>query len=142
MSGSRLLEFTSDGRPVYLIDGTKVHRLEDFYREIGAAINGPGGYFGENLDALDDCLNGGFGSPDEGGYIIRWAHAEASRHALGYEETVRQLADRYLHEHESWHEETLQKIEDAKRHVGPTVFDWLVEIFTDAKERGVELQLR
>ncbi|MGP3917619.1 barstar family protein [Nonomuraea sp. 10N515B] len=27
-----------------------------FYRAMGEAINGPGGYFGRNLDALDDCL--------------------------------------------------------------------------------------
>lgn len=29
---------------------------------IGEAINGPGGYFGWNLDALHDCLRGGFGA--------------------------------------------------------------------------------
>ncbi|WP_327590963.1 barstar family protein [Nonomuraea sp. NBC_00507] len=27
-----------------------------FYLAMGEAINGPGGYFGRNLDALDDCL--------------------------------------------------------------------------------------
>ncbi|MGR7001821.1 barstar family protein [Yinghuangia aomiensis] len=28
---------------------------------LGETVNGPGGYFGGNLDALDDCLGGTFG---------------------------------------------------------------------------------
>ncbi|MFD9242801.1 barstar family protein [Streptomyces sp. NPDC059556] len=28
----------------------------------GEAVNGPGGYFGWNLDALDDCFFGGWGA--------------------------------------------------------------------------------
>jgi RNAse (barnase) inhibitor barstar len=136
------LQFASDGRPIYVLHGERIRTLEDFYREIGEAVNGPGGYFGKNLDALWDCLSGGFGTPEEGGYIIRWANSEASREALGYEETVRQLADRYLQEHASWHDETRQQIEDAKRHTGPTVFDWLVDLLTEAKEFGAELELR
>ncbi|MCC8247074.1 barstar family protein [Saccharothrix luteola] len=29
---------------------------------MGEAINGPGGYFGWNLDALDECVTGQFGA--------------------------------------------------------------------------------
>jgi len=46
------------------IDGRKVKSVKDFYREIGCSVNGPGGYFGRNLDALADCLRGGFGTPE------------------------------------------------------------------------------
>ena len=105
-------------------------------------MNGPGGYFGENLDALWDCLRGGFGTPEKGEYIIRWAHSEDSRASLSYDETRRQLADRYLYEHASWHDQTRQEREDAKRHVGRTVFDWVVDLLTEASKFGVELQLR
>ncbi|MFI0799183.1 Barstar (barnase inhibitor) [Amycolatopsis lurida] len=46
----------------YDLDGRFVTDIEGFYCAIGEAINGPGGYFGWNLDALDDCLSGGFGA--------------------------------------------------------------------------------
>jgi RNAse (barnase) inhibitor barstar len=46
----------------YDLDGRFVTDIEGFYCAIGEAINGPGGYFGWNLDALDDCLRGSFGA--------------------------------------------------------------------------------
>ncbi|MER7441612.1 barstar family protein [Micromonospora avicenniae] len=46
----------------YDLDGRFVTDIEGFYCAIGEAINGPGGYFGWNLDALHDCLTGGFGA--------------------------------------------------------------------------------
>jgi hypothetical protein len=57
--------------PVYEVRGDRIASLVDFYREIGQAIKGPGGYVGTSLDAFNDCLAGGFGTPD-GGYVIRW----------------------------------------------------------------------
>ncbi|MEV5493765.1 barstar family protein [Nonomuraea fuscirosea] len=47
---------------VYHLDGTHVTDETSFYLAIGEAINGPGGYFGWNLDALDDCMYGRFGA--------------------------------------------------------------------------------
>lgn len=49
----------------YRIDGAQVGSKADFFTEIGRAVNGDGGYFGSNLDALADCLRGGFGTPDD-----------------------------------------------------------------------------
>ncbi|GAA1022912.1 hypothetical protein Aple_100570 [Acrocarpospora pleiomorpha] len=46
----------------YDLDGRFVTDIEGFYCAIGEAINGPGGYFGWNLGALDDCLCGRFGA--------------------------------------------------------------------------------
>lgn len=46
----------------YDLDGRFVTDIEGFYCAIGEAVNGPGGYFGWNLDALDDCLCGTFGA--------------------------------------------------------------------------------
>ncbi|MGO9033196.1 barstar family protein [Mycobacterium sp.] len=51
---------------IFRIDGRKIKSANDFYREIGSSVNGPGGYFGRNLDALADCLRGGFGTPKIG----------------------------------------------------------------------------
>ncbi|NUT47401.1 MAG: hypothetical protein HOV94_08840 [Saccharothrix sp.] len=46
----------------YELDGRFVTDVEGFYCAIGEAINGPGGYFGWNLGAFDDCLRGRFGA--------------------------------------------------------------------------------
>jgi RNAse (barnase) inhibitor barstar len=67
---------------VYRIDGRRIASVADFYREIGAAVNGPGGYFGNNLDALADCLRGGFGTPEQRPFAFEWRHSVASRRRL------------------------------------------------------------
>jgi RNAse (barnase) inhibitor barstar len=136
------MKFAPGERPIYVVHGEKIRSLEDFYREVGEAVNGPGGYFGKNLDALWDCLKGGFGTPETGGYILRWTNCDVSRESLGYEETARQLTDRRMREDPSQHDQTNQKIRDAKRHIGPTAFEWLVDLLSKASAFGVELQLR
>ncbi|HTZ12978.1 MAG TPA: barstar family protein [Mycobacterium sp.] len=71
------------GRPaIFRIDGRKIKSTKDFYREVGFAVNGPGGYFGRNLDALADCLRGGFGTPEDRPYEFEWEHSALSRHYL------------------------------------------------------------
>ena len=67
----------------YLIDGSRIGSKADFFTEIGRAVNGDGGYFGSNLDALADCLRGGFGTPDEGGFRFVLAPYKDARAALG-----------------------------------------------------------
>ncbi|MER5207551.1 barstar family protein [Streptomyces sp. NPDC002825] len=47
---------------VFTLDGRRIVDEDSFYCAIGEAVNGPGGYFGWNLDALDDCLIGGWGA--------------------------------------------------------------------------------
>jgi len=47
---------------VYVLDGERIHSLEDFWAVVGEAM-GSGGYFGRNLDPFADCLRGGFGTP-------------------------------------------------------------------------------
>ena len=67
---------------IFRIDGRKIKSAKDFYREIGRSVNGPGGYFGRNLDALADCLRGGFGTPEDRPYEFEWQHSAASRRYL------------------------------------------------------------
>ena len=66
----------------FRIDGRKIKSVKDFYREIGRSVNGPGGYFGRNLDGLVDCLRGGFGTPEDRPYEFEWAHSPLSRRHL------------------------------------------------------------
>jgi RNAse (barnase) inhibitor barstar len=73
---------SSDEPVTFRIDGRKIKSVKDFYREIGRSVNGPGGYFGKNLDALADCLRGGFGTPEDRPFEFEWQHSAASRRHL------------------------------------------------------------
>ncbi|MFJ3787074.1 barstar family protein [Kitasatospora sp. NPDC090091] len=68
--------------PVYVLDGSGVTDRAAFYAALGAALNGPGGYYGSNLDALADCLHGGFGPTPP--FTLVWEDAgTARRHLTG-----------------------------------------------------------
>lgn len=108
-----------------------VGSLEDFWVVMGEAVSGPGGYFGRNLDAFNDCLRGGFGAPEDDDYIIEWRHHEQSRAALGYPETVSQLELRLARCHPSNRPTVRAELEAARAGLGPTVSDWLAGIFEE-----------
>ncbi len=83
---------------VFRIDGNKVDSVAGFYREVGEAVNGPGGYFGGNLDALADCLRGGFGTPTDRPFLFDWDHSAPARRVLeaerrGFVAAVREVFD-------------------------------------------------
>ncbi|KAA0081786.1 ribonuclease inhibitor [Mycolicibacterium sp. P9-64] len=73
---------TSDEPVTFRVDGRKIKSVNDFYREIGRSVNGPGGYFGKNLDALADCLRGGFGTPEDRPFEFEWEHSDSARRHL------------------------------------------------------------
>ncbi|MEU0374720.1 barstar family protein [Streptomyces sp. NPDC006283] len=115
----------------FVIDGAEVTGLDSFWKAIGEAVNGPGGYFGRNLDALADCLGGGYGTPDDGDFVIEWHDHELSRRALGHEETARQLDRRARRAHPDARADVRAQLARAREGHGPTVFDWLVAIFEE-----------
>ncbi|MGW6274171.1 barstar family protein [Streptomyces sp. NPDC055060] len=67
------------GRP-YELDGGLITDEAGLYLALGEAVNGPGGYFGGCLAALDDCLAGGFGYSAPG--VLLWKNAETAREHL------------------------------------------------------------
>ncbi|RSS43477.1 barstar family protein [Streptomyces sp. WAC08241] len=69
----------SAGR-VLTLDGRHVVDEDSFYCALGEAVNGPGGYFGRNLDALDDCLCGGWGAASP--FTLHWDSSTESRTRL------------------------------------------------------------
>ncbi|AGL17551.1 hypothetical protein L083_4041 [Actinoplanes sp. N902-109] len=96
----------------YDLDGRYVTDIEGFYCAIGEAINGPGGYFGWNLDALDDCCRGGFGA--QAPFRLVWHDSAVAREHLaeGYD----------------------------RRRLGPAVtFDYLLDMLRTSR---VEIDLR
>ncbi|MFC7217989.1 barstar family protein [Streptomyces polyrhachis] len=123
----------------YVLDGQRIHNLEDFWRVMGEAVNGPGGYFGRNLDAFRDCLWGGFGTPDDGEFKVQWREHACSKQALGYPETVRQLEIRLKRCHPTNRGWVTEDLNAALAGRGPTVFDWLVEIFEETAPEALEL---
>lgn len=125
---------------VYSLSGAEITSLEEFWRVMGEAVNGPGGYFGRNLDALSDCLCGGFGTPEDDDFIVEWSDHQVSRLNLGYPETVRQLELRLARCHPTNRPTVRAKLNAARAGRGPTVFDWLVEIFQTQVPGVLELR--
>lgn len=132
-------------KPTYEIDGTRFATLEEFYDEITRVLI-PGAKWGHNLDAFDDILRGGFGTPDSG-FVLRWLNSDLSRQRLSFHETVRQLEKRLQRCHPSNRASVVRDLDQARRGEGSTVFDWLIEILHAhtaggrEEEDGVELVL-
>ncbi|MFH9352799.1 barstar family protein [Kitasatospora sp. NPDC017646] len=122
----------------YVIDGNEIGTLEDFWDVVGRTI-GVDGYFGRNLDAFADCLSGGYGTPDDGDYVIEWRNHEVSRRELGHPETVRQLERRLAKVHPTNREQVAAELTAARAGEGPTVFDWLVDIIEERHPGGLRL---
>jgi RNAse (barnase) inhibitor barstar len=113
-------------KPAFEIDGSKFSTLEEFFEEISRVLI-PGSYWGRNLDAFNDILRGGFGTP-EGGFTIKWKNSTMSRERLGYKETIRQLQLRLRRCHPSNRNWVGAELVAAGNGVGSTVFDWIIEI--------------
>ncbi|WP_426450697.1 barstar family protein [Paenibacillus sp. S-38] len=61
---------------VITIEGDLILDVETFFIAIGEAINGPFGYYGADLDGIDDCLCGGFGLIPP--FILEWRNFDKS----------------------------------------------------------------
>jgi RNAse (barnase) inhibitor barstar len=134
-----------NGKRIHEIDGNAFSTLEGFFEEVSRKVI-PGFEWGKNLDAFNDILRGGFGTPEEG-FIIQWKNSAVSRERLGYSETVRQLELGLARCHPSNGIAVATDLDIARKGKGSTVFDWLVEIIErhcvggDESEDGVELEL-
>ncbi|MET7687881.1 barstar family protein [Streptomyces sp. NPDC005483] len=65
---------------VYELDGRHVTDEPGLYLALGEAVNGPGGYFGGCLAALDDCLRGTFSYTAPA--TLFWREAASAREHL------------------------------------------------------------
>ncbi|WP_328749626.1 barstar family protein [Streptomyces sp. NBC_00285] len=65
----------------YHLDGRHITDVPGFFCALGEAVNGPGGYFGQGLDALDDCLRGRWGAAPP--FSLIWHASEVARGCLG-----------------------------------------------------------
>ena len=126
------------------LDGIRCDSLDHFYDEVTRVLGLA--KWGRNLDALNDILRGGFGTP-EGGFLLRWRNSDEARRMLGFGETLKFLERKLTRCHPTNVESTWADIAAVRRKEGPTLFDMLVEIIRDhgiggkqAKD-GVDLEL-
>ncbi|MFJ1702073.1 barstar family protein [Kitasatospora sp. NPDC088346] len=66
--------------PVYELPGAGITDEASFWAALGRAVDAPDGYYGRNLDALADCLRGGFGP--EPPFTLRWRDSAVARRRL------------------------------------------------------------
>jgi RNAse (barnase) inhibitor barstar len=123
-------------KPVVELDGAAFDDLEGFYDEVSRKLI-PGAAWGRNLDAFNDILRGGFGTPP-GGFIVRWKHSDLSRARLGHAETARVLRHRLTTCHPLNVSRVTTELEAATRKEGPTIFDVVVEILRDHEVGAAE----
>ncbi len=119
----------------YIVDGSRFSTLEEAASEFTRALELPTPWTG-NLDVLDDILTTRTGSAEKS--VVVWRNSEQSRKALNHEQTARWYEQRLGSCSTSslaWFEERLAAAQEGR---GPTVFDWLVDIF---RERKIELRL-
>ena len=67
-------------QPEHHLDGSGITDRASCYAALGRAVNGPDGYYGSNLDALADCLRGGFGA--EPPFTLVWHDVAVARQRL------------------------------------------------------------
>ena len=108
-----------------VIDGSRFSDFAGFVEEFSRLL--PDHAWSGNLDAFNDILRGGFGTPEDG-FILRWRHARHSRDALGWPATERWLHEKLEHCHPTNREHVATDIERAERREGQTLFDIIVEI--------------
>jgi hypothetical protein len=134
----------SDDLPVLVIDGAHFADFDGFTREFSRLLSNH--TWRGNLDAFNDLLRGGFGTPADG-WLLRWLNSESSRSALGYEATARRLEALLLTCHPLNRSNIETRIESARRGEGPTLFDEIIDIIRDhgpggsASEDGILLEL-
>jgi RNAse (barnase) inhibitor barstar len=131
-------------KPVFIVDGSRFDDFEGFTREVSRLVSDYTWH--GSLDALDDVLRGGVGTP-EGGFILRWVHSDRSRAVLGYDATTKRLQELLASCHPSNRVDIAHRLADARTGKGPTLFDEIVEIVErhgpdgEEPESGVDLEL-
>lgn len=133
-------------KPVVTINGASFNTLEGFFDQFGRhALKGKA--WGCNLDAFNDVLRGGMGTP-KGGFVLVWQNHSLSRYRLGHAGTAHHLR-RMLETCDARNIAGIRRdIAAATAHHGSTVYDWLIDVIrahgsggADASD-GIELELR
>ncbi len=132
-------------KKIYEIDGRRFSTLEEFARHFSEVVLREYCWRG-NLDAFNDILRGGFGTPEDG-FVLLWRNSEISKVNLGYAKTTAWLQERIQNCHPSNVDRFREELEEARKGIGPTLFEIIVDTIRrhgpegEEPEDGVELIL-
>lgn len=124
-----------------VLDGARVTGVESFWDEVTRSLElAP---WGRNLDALEDVLRGGFGTPP-GGFTWRWTGVARLAQALGREETARWLVEHRAQTHPSHWPQLDARLAAVRAGQGETLFDEVLALVRgavapDGELKGLEL---
>ena len=121
------------------LDGSKITGLDTFYDETQLKLCPSFQGYGRNLDAFNDILHGGFGVFYEEKIKLVWLDSHKSQNALGYSETIKYLRERLPRVHPTNVERWQHRLDLAKKHQGPTLFDEIVGIIQAHKDIDLRL---
>lgn len=126
-----------DERAVLVIDGSRFSDFAGFAVEFSRLLTDY--TWRGNLDAFNDILRGGFGTP-AGGFTLRWDHSDLSRVRLGHEAMAMRLEGLLETCHPSDRGCVFEELDAARRGIGPTLFDLIVEIIQKHGPGGIEAE--
>jgi len=123
------------GLPEFVLDGASFDDLPGFFAAITRTRGVTG--WGRNLDAFNDILRGGFGTPD-GGFILRWARSDMSAQRLGWPETIRYIEKKLTTCHPANIPHVEADLQAARREEGQTLFAIIIDIIAAHGPGGAE----
>ena len=103
----------SDELPILIVDGARFDDLSGFAHEFSALLDHY--TWTDSLDAFNDILRGGFGTP-EIGFLLRWLDSDRSRAALGWDATIEWLTRTLQRCHPSNRNHFSEQLAQARRH--------------------------
>ncbi len=125
------------GLPEYVLDGESFDDLSGFFTAVTRTLRVTG--WGTNLDAFNDILRGGFGTPD-GGFTLRWTSSATSAQRLGWPETIRYTEKKLTTCHPANIPSVRADLEAARRNEGQTLFDIITSIIRAHGPGGIEAE--
>jgi RNAse (barnase) inhibitor barstar len=123
------------GRPEFVLDGASFDDLASFFAAITRTLGITG--WGRNLDAFNDVLRGGFGTPD-GGFTLRWARSDVSAQRLGWSETIRYIEKKLTTCHPANIPYVEADLQAARREEGQTLYTTIIDIIAAHGPGGAE----
>lgn len=123
------------GLPEFILDGASFDDLTGFFAATTSTLGITS--WGRNLDAFNDILRGGFGTPD-GGFILRWDRSSVSAERLGWPETVRYIEKKLTTCHPANIPSVRADLQAARREQGQTLFAVIIDIIRAHGPGGAE----
>ena len=125
------------GLPEVVLDGASFDNLSGFFTAITRTLGLRG--WGTNLDAFNDILRGGFGTP-YGGFILHWDNSAISAQRLGWPETICFIEKKLTTCHPASIPSVQADLAAAQHQEGQTLFEIITSIIRVHGPGGAEAE--